>query len=79
MCLAIPVQVQSIQGDEAVVGSGGTIYKASVCLTPEVKVGDYVLLHTGYAIAIIDEAEAEKTLGMLREMETDSTNLWNDN
>jgi hydrogenase expression/formation protein HypC len=69
MCLAIPVQVKNIQGDEAEVAAGGTIYKANICLTPRVKVGDYVLLHTGYAISVIDPIEAEKTLALFREIE----------
>ena len=42
--------------------------KVSITLTPEVKVGDYVLLHTGYAISVIDQAEAKETLEMLKEM-----------
>ena len=69
MCLAIPVQVKSIHDHEAEVELGGTTYRASTWLTPEVKVGDYVLLHTGYAISIIDPAEAEETLRLFREME----------
>ena len=69
MCLAIPVQVKSIHNHEAEVKLGGTSYRASIWLTPEVKVGDYVLLHTGYAISIIDPAEAEETLRLFREME----------
>ncbi len=70
MCLAVPVKVKSIQGEEAEVESGGTTYKASIRLTPEVKVGDYVLLHTGYAISIVDKEEAEETLDIFQEMET---------
>ncbi len=69
MCLAVPVKIKSIQGDEAEVESGGTTYKASIQLTPEVKVGDYVLLHTGYAISIIDQEEAEQTLALFQQME----------
>ncbi len=69
MCLAVPVKVISIQGDEAEVESGGTTYKASIRLTPEVQVGDYVLLHTGYAISIVDKEEAEETLKIFQEME----------
>jgi hydrogenase expression/formation protein HypC len=69
MCLAVPVRVKSINGDEAEVESGGTTYTASISLTPEVKVGDYVLLHTGYAISIIDPEEAEQTIAMFRQME----------
>ena len=59
MCLAVPVRVTSIAGNEAEVESGGVTYTASIMLTPEVKVGDYVLLHTGYAISIVDPDEAE--------------------
>jgi hydrogenase expression/formation protein HypC len=69
MCLAVPVKVKSIQGDEAEVESGGMSYKASIRLTPEVKVGDYVLLHTGYAISIVDQVEAEQTLAIFRELD----------
>lgn len=47
---------------------GGVTRRASIQLTPEVKIGDYVLLHTGYAINIIDPVEAEATLKLLREL-----------
>ncbi|HEX76515.1 MAG TPA: HypC/HybG/HupF family hydrogenase formation chaperone [Dehalococcoidia bacterium] len=70
MCLAVPVQVVSIQGNEAEVEIGGVKRRVSIMLTPEVKVGDYVLLHTGYAINVIDEAEAQETLKLLTEMVT---------
>jgi hydrogenase expression/formation protein HypC len=69
MCLAVPVKVKSIRGEEAEVEAGGTTYKASIVLTPEVKVGDYILLHTGYAISIVDQEEAEQTLALFRELE----------
>ena len=68
MCLAVPAQVKSIHDHEAEVEIGGTSYRASIWLTPDVKVGDYVLLHTGYAINVIDEEEAQETLRMLREI-----------
>jgi hydrogenase expression/formation protein HypC len=68
MCLAIPVRVISIEGDEAETDVGGVKRKASVALTPEVKVGDYVLLHTGYAIGVVDESEAKETLKLLEEI-----------
>ena len=69
MCLAVPARVKSIHNHEAEVEIGGVTYNASIWLTPEAKVGDYVLLHTGYAISVIDEEEAQETLNMLREME----------
>jgi len=68
MCLAIPALVKSIDGQQAEVEAGGVSRRVSIWLTPEVKVGNYVLLHTGYAINIIDEAEAEETLQLLQEM-----------
>ena len=68
MCLAIPALVKSVDGLEADVEIGGVSRRASIMLTPEVKVGDYVLLHTGYAISTIDESEAMETLEMFREI-----------
>jgi len=68
MCLAVPVQVISREGDEAEVEIGGVKRRVSIALTPEAKVGDYVLLHTGYAISVIDEAEAKETLKIFEEM-----------
>ena len=68
MCLAIPALVKSIAGHQAEVDIDGVTRQASIQLTPEVKAGDYVLLHTGYAINIIDQEEAEATLKLLREI-----------
>lgn len=68
MCLAVPVQVVSIDGNEAEVEIGGVKRRVSIILTPEARAGDYVLLHTGYAINVIDEAEALETLKILEEM-----------
>jgi hydrogenase expression/formation protein HypC len=68
MCLAIPARIKSIKGEQAVADIEGLTRDISIQLTPDAKVGDYVLLHTGYAISIIDAAEAEETLKLLREM-----------
>jgi hydrogenase expression/formation protein HypC len=68
MCLAIPALIKSIKGQLAVADIEGVTRDISIQLTPEAKVGDYVLLHTGYAIGIIDAAEAEETLKLLREL-----------
>lgn len=68
MCLAIPALVKSIDGYRAEVDIGGITRQISIQLTPEVKVGDYVLLHTGYAINVIDQVEAEETLELLKEL-----------
>jgi len=68
MCLAIPALVKSIDGDTAEVEVGGVVRRAGIMLTPDVKQGDYVLLHTGYAISIIDKDDALRTLEMLNEI-----------
>jgi len=68
VCLAIPAKVISIQGQEAEAEIGGISRKISLALTPEARVGDYVLLHTGYAISIVDQEEAQETLKMLEEI-----------
>jgi hydrogenase expression/formation protein HypC len=68
MCIAIPAQIVSIQGDEGEVNMAGVRLHASFRLTPEAKVGDYVLVHTGYAINVIDKDAAEETLKLLEEM-----------
>jgi hydrogenase expression/formation protein HypC len=69
MCLAVPMLVKSVHGGEAEVESGGTTYTASIRLTPQVKVGDYVLLHTGYAISVVDKDEAEQTIALFQQIE----------
>jgi hydrogenase expression/formation protein HypC len=68
MCLAIPALIKTIKGTQAVADIEGVTRDISLELTPEAKVGDYVLLHTGYAISIIDAEEAEETLKLLREL-----------
>lgn len=68
MCLAIPVRVVSLEGDEAEIEIGGVRRRVSIALTPEVKAGDYVLLHTGYAIGVVDEVEAKETLKLFEEI-----------
>ena len=68
MCLAIPALIKSINGYLAEVDIAGVSRQVSIQLTPEVNVGDYILLHTGYAINVIDEGEARKTLKLLKEL-----------
>ena len=69
MCLAVPTRVISINGQLAEVDIGGVGARVSIALTPSVKVGDYVLVHTGFAIEVLDEAEAMETLRLLQELE----------
>ena len=68
MCLAIPALIKTINGQQAEADIDGVSREVSIQLTPDVKVGDYVLLHTGYAISIIDAAQAEETLKLLKEL-----------
>ena len=60
MCLAVPVRILSIEGDMAEVEIGGVAYPVSLALTPGARVGDYVLVHTGFAIQVLDRVEAEE-------------------
>jgi len=68
MCLAVPVKITFIEGDQADVDIGGVSRRVSIALTPEALIGDYVLLHTGYAINVLNEAEAKETLDILERM-----------
>ena len=68
MCLAIPAKIESIDGIEARVDVGGVSRTVSVMFTPEARIGDYVYVHTGYAISVVDEAEALESLKLLREL-----------
>ena len=68
MCLAIPALIKSIEDKEAEAEIGGINRRISLWLTPEAEVGDYVLIHTGYAINVLDQEEAEETLRLLEEI-----------
>jgi hydrogenase expression/formation protein HypC len=69
MCLAIPARVIQIgEQNLGLVELGGVVREASFMLLPDVRRGDYVLLHAGYALQKVDEAEAEETLRLLSEM-----------
>ena len=69
MCLAVPLQVKRIDGVMAEVEMGGVSRQVSLALTPEAREGDYVLVHTGFAISVLDEAEALETLALFAELE----------
>jgi len=68
MCLSVPAKILSIDGDKARVSLGGAEYNAALNLVEDVKVGDYVLLHSGFAIQVIDEKEALETMQLLNEV-----------
>ena len=70
MCLAIPgkiVEIDSTKGHASVDYGDGTKRKANITLV-DVKIGDYVLIHAGFAIQVLDEKEAQETLDLFREM-----------
>ncbi|MGE5490413.1 MAG: HypC/HybG/HupF family hydrogenase formation chaperone [Actinomycetota bacterium] len=69
MCLAIPAQVIELrEGDNAVVDLAGVRKEISLSLVEGVQVGDYVIVHVGYALNKLDPEEAEKTLALFAEM-----------
>ncbi len=69
MCLAVPAEVtELLDNEQAVVKQGGVSKTISIALLESVSVGDYVIVHTGYALNLIDEAEAQKTLKLFAEM-----------
>jgi hydrogenase expression/formation protein HypC len=68
MCLAIPALITSKEDKEAEAEIGGINRRISLWLTPEAEVGDYVLVHTGYAINVLDQEEAEETLRLFEEI-----------
>ena len=68
MCLAVPAQITSINDLQAEVQVGGVRRDVSLWLTPEARVGDYVYVHAGFAISMVDEAEVQETRRLLREL-----------
>lgn len=67
MCLGVPMQVKSIENEMAVCEIDGVQREACLMMIDGVQVGDYVLIHAGFAIEKIDEGEAQLTLRALRE------------
>ncbi len=68
MCLAIPAKVVEIAGDQGVIDMGGVRKEISLSLVDGVSVGDYVIVHVGYALNKLDPDEAERTLALFAEM-----------
>jgi hydrogenase expression/formation protein HypC len=73
MCLAVPARVLSLLGDDPItrtgrVDFGGLVKEVNFAFAPEAEVGDYVLVHVGFAIAVLDETEAQQVLAQLREI-----------
>ncbi|OZG72920.1 hydrogenase assembly protein HupF [Hahella sp. CCB-MM4] len=69
MCLAVPVRVEAlVDEDQALVELGGVKKHISIALLEDVQVGDYVILHVGYALSKLSEEEAQKTLELFSQM-----------
>jgi hydrogenase expression/formation protein HypC len=69
MCIAIPAQVVEIDGDKGIVNLGGVNKEINFSFTPEVKEGDWVLMHTGFALNVMSEEDAQETLKLFKELE----------
>lgn len=73
MCLGVPgkiVEIKELAGfRNAVVDVAGTTREVSLMMLPDAKVGDFILIHAGYAMQVIDEAEAAETLRLLEQVE----------
>ena len=73
MCLAVPGKVLSITGDEPLtrtgqVSFGGIVKEVNLAYTPEAGIGDYVIVHVGFAISTLDESEAHQVFDYLQQM-----------
>lgn len=68
MCLAIPSRIIDIESGTATIDVEGVRRKASLMLVEDAKVGDYVIVHAGFAIQVIDEAAALESLNLMREV-----------
>ncbi|TFG50732.1 MAG: HypC/HybG/HupF family hydrogenase formation chaperone [Candidatus Brocadiia bacterium] len=68
MCLAIPARIVELNGDNAVVDAMGNLFKAKTTLLADVKMGDLVLVHAGFAISTVDEEEAKETWKLIEEI-----------
>ncbi len=72
MCLAVPGKILAVAGENELrtgqVSFGGVVKQVSLAYVPEANVGDYVIVHVGFAISVVDEQEAERTFEYLRQM-----------
>ena len=68
MCLAVPGKIVKISGETADIDFGGVTRQASLMVLPAAKIGDYVLVHAGFAIQIVNEKEAAETLKIFSEI-----------
>jgi hydrogenase expression/formation protein HypC len=72
MCLAVPMKLIEREGERGTVEVGGARSRIVLSLLPEAKTGDWLIVHAGYALQVLDEQEAECTLDLLRQIGEDS-------
>ena len=68
MCLAVPMKVVSMKDGVGIAEMAGVKKEISLMMLPEAEIGDYVIVHAGFAIQKLNEEEAEKSLALFREM-----------
>jgi len=68
MCLSVPAKVLNVNGNIAEVSIGGTLFTAGIQLVEDIKPGDYILLHAGFAIRKLSADEAEETINLLNQV-----------
>lgn len=68
MCLAVPMRIITKDGHSAIVEAGGVSREINLRLLEDARIGDYVLVHAGFAIETIDEHEAEETLKLMMQI-----------
>jgi hydrogenase expression/formation protein HypC len=68
MCLAIPMRITAADGADATIEADGLVQRASLMLVPDARVGDYVLVHAGFAIAVLDSDDAAERLALFDEI-----------
>ncbi len=68
MCVALPMKLTSLEGQNGVAEQDGVMINVNTMLLPVAKVGDYVIVHAGFAIHLLDEEEARKSIELFREI-----------
>jgi hydrogenase expression/formation protein HypC len=74
MCLAVPGKIETIEGDDPILRTGrvnfsGIVKEVNLAYVPEARIGDYVIVHVGFAISTLDQAEAERVFEYLSQMD----------
>jgi len=68
MCVALPMKLTSLEGHEGIAEQEGLKVKINTMLLPEAEIGDYVIVHAGFAIQLVDEEDAQRSIELFREL-----------